>query len=92
MLLHDTAPLNGVQGQTKDGNSQGDFLVARDGSRSHEAAGLALSVDDGASIALGADTDTAKGDQARSARLAAALKIHAANTSLSRSNAQIGDE
>ena len=85
LFLVDTTSLNGVESESENRHSQRNLLVARDGSRSDKAASLALGVDDGTTITFRANADAAKRDQARSARLAATLEIHAANTGLCRS-------
>lgn len=80
--LLNTASLHGVKGASKDGNSQRDLLVARNGGVDGQAASLTLHVEDGATVTFGTDTDTTKRDKARSARLAAALEVQAANSGL----------
>lgn len=82
LALLDAASLYGVQGASKDGDSQGHFLVARNGRVDRHAARLALQVQNGAAVAFGTNTKATKGNEARSARLAAALQVHAADTSL----------
>ena len=82
MGLLDTASLNGVEGAPKDGNSQGNLLVARNGGVDGQATSLALHIEDGATVTFGADAEATKRDKARSARLAATLEVHAADSSL----------
>lgn len=84
LRLLDAATLHGVQGISEDRHRQGHFLVARDGRIHGQAASLALGVEDGASVTLGTDADATKGEEARSAGLAAALHVQTANTGLSK--------
>ena len=74
--------MDGVQGDTQDRNGDGDLLVAGDRGGSDKAAGLALSVDDGASVVLAPDAEASQREEAGSARLAAALEVGAADPGL----------
>lgn len=80
-LLH-TASLNRVESAPENRNRQRNFLVARNGRVNGQTASLALHVYNGAPVAFGANTEATERDKARSARLAAALEVHAANSSL----------
>ena len=83
LLLAYAAANSGEQGQTQDGDGERDFLVAGNGGTGNKMADLALGVQDGAAIALGADADATKGHEARRRGLAAALDIAAAKSGLS---------
>ena len=82
LRLFDAASLHGIERATKHRYGQGHFLVARNGGIDCQATGLALHVNDGATVAFGTHPQATKGDQTGSTRLAAALQIHAANSSL----------
>lgn len=84
LLLHQAASNLGEKSQASNRNGHRNFFVARNGCLNGNAANLALSVDDRATVAFRLDTHANERHQARSARLAAALKVAAANTSLTR--------
>jgi hypothetical protein len=71
-----------VEGDTKDGNSDGNLLVAWDSSRDDELAALELSIDDGAAVALKL-WSTADEWETWSTRLAAYFAVKAAQANLS---------
>lgn len=72
----------GVESSSKDGDSNRNLRVAREGSRDNNVADLKLSVEDRTSITLDLRS-TADEWEARSGRLAANLAVHAAKADLS---------
>jgi len=72
----------GKDGESHDGDSNGYFLVAGDGTLDDELAELALDVEDGAAIEFTA-WSTANAGKHRSAKLATKFTIQATDTSLS---------
>jgi len=80
--LLDAASNAGEQGKTGNSECDRDFLVAGQGGRDNQAAGVALEVDHGASVVLALEAKAATREQERSRGLAAALSVHAADTGL----------
>ena len=81
-LLRDANTALGKDGQSSNRHGNGNFLVARDSSRDHEAASVKLGVESRATIVLKLASDAEKGRQAGRSRLAAALGVAAADSSL----------
>ena len=89
MTNGDAAAALGKDGEPGNGDSNRDFLVARNGSRDDSLAELALQVQDGASVILAAGS-TASARKAGSRRLAAELHVEATQSDLAAASQAIG--
>ena len=81
-LLLDAASAFGKDGQARHRNRQRHFLVARNGGRNHNAARVALRVEDAATVTLRTAAQAAKGHEAGGPHFQAAFHVAAAEAGL----------